>query len=259
MRRFIISAVLAATLAVPAFALSPGYEHFVITAGRGPGANGSMWATDLHAFNPNDFPVTVDIYWLFQNQNNASATPVTVTIPARRSVTVKDVIKTVFGQDRAFGGFRIVGREGIIAGSVYLYDMNGPSGQTMEAIPVEGGIYTASAAKRASNLPLTHIFGIEENAEFRTNFLGVGVDASGTTFNLRVFDADGAEVLAADGIALGPWEPKLWPLASLGLRNLTGGYIQVTVTSGGAMFGAAKISNRTNDPHTLEQWVPLGQ
>ncbi len=246
-------------LATPVFALNPGFEHFIASAGRGPGAEGSMWATDLYAFNPNDFDVTVDVYWLFRDQNNATAEPVTVTIPARRALIVKDIVKEVFGQDEAYGGFRIVGREGIVAGKAYIYDMNGPYGQAFEATPVEGGVFEQNASKRASALNVTQIFGIENNDRFRTNFLGVGIDAGGTVFNLRVYDDMGEEVLAVDDIEIGPWTPKLWPLTSLGLENLNGGYIAVTVTKGGAIFGASKVARATNDPHTLEQWNLLGE
>lgn len=255
----IAALALSTMIAVPGLALNPGFEHFVPSAGRGAGAENSMWATDLYAFNPNDFDVTVDIYWLVRDQNNASAEPVTVTIPARRALIVKDVIKNVFGQDEAYGGFRIVGREGIIAGKAYIYDMNGPYGQAFEATPIEGGVFEQNASKRASALNVTQIFGLENNENFRTNFLGVGVDPAGTTFNLRVYDEMGMEVLAVDDIAIGPWEPKLWPLSSLGLEGLNGGYISVTVTSGGAIFGASKVANQTNDPHTLEQWNLLGE
>ena len=258
MKKYAAAFVLAATLAIPALALSPGFEHFIISAGRGPGAEGSMWATDLYAFNPNEFDVTVDIYWLPRDQNNATAEPVTVTLPAQQAIIVKDVVNAVFGQEQAYGGFRIVGREGIVAGQAFIYDMNGPYGQSFEAIPVEGGVFAASSAPRASALDVTQIFGIENNADFRTNFLGVGVDPNGTTFNLRVYDETGAEVLAADGIEIGPWEPKLWPLTELGLENLDGGYISVTVTEGGALFAASKVANETNDPHTLEAWTLLG-
>lgn len=258
-RSVLAALTLSTLLAMPALALNPGFEHFIPSAGRGPGAQGSMWATDLYAFNPNAFDVTVDIYWLFRDQNNASAQPVTVTIPAQRAVIVKDIVKNVFGQDQAYGGFRIVGREGIVAGKAFIYDTSGPYGQSFEATPVEGGVFEQNAAKRASALNVTQIFGIENNATFRTNFLGVGVDPAGTTFNLRVFDENGAEVLSVDGIEIGPWEPKLWPLSSLGLENLNGGYIAVTVTKGGAVFAASKISNASNDPHTLEQWNLLGE
>lgn len=258
-RSLIAALTLSTLLAVPALALNPGFEHFIPSAGRGPGADGSMWATDLHAFNPNDFDVTVDIYWLVRDQNNAGAEPVTVTIPARRSVVVKDIVNSVFGQETAYGGFRIVGREGIVAGKAYVYNMDGPFGQTLEAMPVEAGVFEQTSAKRASALNVTQIFGIENDGTFRTNFVGVGIDPAGTTFNLKIYDENGAEVLAADSIQLGPWEPKLWPLSSLGLANLKGGYISVTVTKGGALFAASKIARSTNDPVTLEQWNLLGE
>lgn len=258
-----ISLLMAVTFlvtAVPAFALSPGFEHFIASAGRGPGAEGSMWVTDLYAFNPNEFDVTVDIYWLFRDQDNSSMMPATVTLPARQSVIVKDIVKNVFGQDEAYGGFRIVGREGIIAGQAYIYDMNGPNGQAFEASPIGAGIYAADSAvaPRPSALATTQIFGIENNEDFRTNFVGVGVDPSGSTFDLRIYDADGSEVLALDGVAIGPWEPKLWSLTDLGLSDLDEGYISVTMTSGGGIFAGSKISNVSNDSHTLESWTLLG-
>ncbi len=259
LRRLVFAVVAVAMLAAPSVqALNPGYEHFVAAAGRGPGAEGSFWVTDLYAFNPNEFPVDVEIYWLWRDQDNSMAEPVEVTIPALTSVTVPDIISSVFGQEQAYGGFRIVGLNGLVAGSTYIYDRNGPYGQAFEAVPVEGALYAVEGTLRFSTLSFTQIFGIAENADFRTNFVGVGIDPNGTTFDLRVVDGSGAVVLAVDGVTLGAWEPKLWPLADLGVTGLNGGYIQVKVTSGAAIFAGSKISNVTNDAHTLEQWVLLG-
>lgn len=261
--RALIIGLFVTTLVAPSvMALNPGFEHFVVASVRGTGKNGSFWTTDLYAFNPNDFPVNVEIYWLWRNQDNSMAMPVEVTIPAATAVTVPDIIHSVFGQERAFGGFRIVGLNGIVAGSVYIYDMNGthgPTGHTLEATPVEGAVFANPGEGRASSLPLTQIFGIEENANYRTNFLGLGIDAAGSTFDLKIFDATGAEVFSVDGVALMPWQPALWSLSDFGFTDLNGGFIQITMTSGAAIFSAAKTSNWSNDSQTLESWNLLGE
>jgi hypothetical protein len=77
-------------------------------------------------------------------------------------------------------------------------------------------------------------------------------------FDLRVFDADGTVALELNDIPLKPWEPQLWPLADLGLSDLAGGFIEVTVTKGSGIFAASKASNSTNDGQTLEAWNLLG-
>lgn len=249
-----------ALLATPAlFALNPGIEHFVAGAVRGSGRAGADWVTDLTAFNPNAEAIDVEIYWLPRGESNETQTPVMVTIPAYTSVTVPDVIKSVFGQDKAAGGFRIVG-SGLVAGSVYVYDQNGPYGVTLEATPIEGHVAAEGAKARSSVLNFTNIFGIEENSAWRTNFMGVGTDPAGTLFDLRVFDAAGMVVLDVKNIPLKPWETQLWGLGrDLGLSDLDGGFMEITVTSGGGIFAASRVSNWTNDGQILEQWNLLGE
>ena len=260
MRTRILVVACALLLAAPAlFALSPGIEHFVPGATRGEGRFGAFWVTDLTAFNPNADPIDVDIYWLPRGQDNAAQVPVTVTIPGYTSVTVPDVINTVFGQDSADGGFRIVG-SGLVAGSVYVYDQNGPYGVSLEATPIEGQVASDMAKARDSVLDFTNIFGIEQNADWRTNFMGVGTDPAGTLFDLRIFDAAGDVVLEISDIPLGPWETELWSLdRTLGITDLDGGFMEITVTSGGAIFAASRVSNTTNDGQLLEQWILLGE
>ncbi len=249
-----------ALLAAPTlFALNPGIEHFVAGAVRGPGRAGAEWVTDLTAFNPTGDPIEVEIYWLPRGESNEGQTPVMVTIPAYTSVTVPDVIMSVFGQDEAVGGFRIVGSD-LVAGSVYVYDQNGPYGVSLEATPIEGNVAADGAESRMSTLNFTNIFGIEQNSDWRTNFMGVGTDPAGTVFDLRVFDDAGMVVLDVKDIPLKPWETQLWGLgADLGLSNLNGGFMEITVTSGAAIFAASRVSNMTNDGQILEQWVLLGE
>jgi len=259
MKSKIIVALGIMALAAPAlFALNPGVEHFVPGAVRGDGRAGAFWVTDLTAFNPTTDDISVDIYWLPRGENNAAQEPVTVTIPAYTSVTVPDVIKNVFGQDAAAGGFRIVGSD-LVAGSVYVYDQNGPYGVSLEASPITANVATESNSSRTSTINFTNIFGIEENSDWRTNFMGVGTDPNGTTFDLRIFDAAGEVVADIQDIPLQPWETQLWELGrDLGITDLDGGFLEIFVTSGGGIFAASRVSNETNDGQILEQWILLG-
>ena len=259
MKKKIFVALAIAALAAPTlFALSPGTEHFVPGAVRGNGRAGAFWVTDLTAFNPNAEEISVEIYWLPRGKNNAGQMPITVMIPAYTSVTVPDVINNVLGQEAAAGGFRIVG-SGLVAGSIYVYDQNGPYGVSLEATPIEGHVAAEQNKSRSSALNFTNIFGIEENSSWRTNFMGVGTDPNGTLFNLRIFDANGEVVLDIKDIPLQPWETQLWSLGpQLGLTDLDGGFMEMTVTKGGAIFSASRVSNLTNDGQILEPWVLLG-
>ena len=258
-KKILVTLAILAMAAPAVYALNPGLEHFVPGAVRGEGRAGAFWVTDLTAFNPNSEAINVDIYWLPRGKDNASQEPVTVTIPAYTSVTVPDVISNVFGQDAAAGGFRIVG-DGLVAGSVYVYDQNGPYGVSLEATPIEGQVAADEAKARPSVLDFTNIFGIEENSAWRTNFMGVGTDPNGTVFDLRIFDAAGEVVADVKDIPLKPWGTQLWELGrDLGLQDLDGGFLEITVTSGGAIFAASRVSNWTNDGQILEQWILLGE
>lgn len=146
-----------------------------------------------------------------------------------------------------------------MAGSVDVYDQNGPYGVSLEATPIKGQVAAEDAKSRSSLLDFTNIFGIDENSAWRTNSIGVGTDPNGTLFDLRIFDASGEVVLDVQNIPLKPWEKQLWELGhDLGLSDLDGGFMEMTVTSGAAIFAATRVSNWTSDGRVLEQCVLLG-
>jgi hypothetical protein len=66
--------------------------------------------------------------------------------------------------------------------------------------------------------------------------------------------------MSVKDIPLKPRETRLWELGrDLGITDLDGGFMEITVTSGGGIFAASRVSNWTNDGQILEQWILLGE
>src|SRR6266508_5802466 len=80
-------------------------DIMVPAAGRGPGAAGSFWVTDLWI----RCPAGGDAAFEFHGLDSASSAPLaTATVHMNQPVVyLADVIKTAFGMDSGFGNIRI--------------------------------------------------------------------------------------------------------------------------------------------------------
>jgi hypothetical protein len=117
-----------------------GSDLLVPVASRTPGANGSIWRTDLTVTNLSTTgPVSIAI--TFTSEGEQSFT--TRVIEPRETIVLDDVVLTVFDRSDAIGTIRITsGTEGAqLAANARIYNAgssSGEFGQGVLALPVDG-------------------------------------------------------------------------------------------------------------------------
>lgn len=233
-------------------------ELWVPAAGRGAGAAGSLWVTDLLVTNPGEDAVEVEIAFLPRSADNRDVEGETYEIGGGETLQLRDVIRETFGHESAFGAIHIeiveedeesdLAEDGDILASARIYEAkaSGTVGQSLEG-------FSSDDAISAADDPVAIVMGVTNNSQFRSNWYAVNVtetddDAAGTA-RVQV------DLIAPDGSAtnlgeydLAPRSAILVPMSGLTFEDAT---LQFTMLEGDAIFGASAIDSRTNDPATL--------
>ena len=263
--RTIVAVMLAVIVNAPAaLALHPDDELWIPAAARGQGKAGSFWITDLVVMNLGEAAVTVEIAWLERDADNTEAEGVEYVIAGGATLTLADVVMSVFGHETAYGGLHIevVDEEEASAGGAAATRADGGeeaeivaharvysrSGQRTVGQSLEG--FTAAAIITADGEATTHVIGASDDERFRSNWYGQNTAEEETEVEVELLDAAG-EVVASRAYTLAPVAPVLHPLSELG-EELGDGTVRFTVTSGQGIFGVSKVDRLTNDPTTLE-------
>lgn len=234
-------------------AAAQGQDLFLVSVGRGPGAQGSFWYATVWIYNPTARPATVDISFLARGSGNTSPIHSSMTVDAGATATVDDALFNLFGLEEAFGALRVTSDRDIVvaARSYNLTDagLADSQGQFMAALPVELSIGVGESAS---------IPGITQpvDGSFRSNFAVVEAIGASAEVDVRLLDPSG-ERMASKTFNLSPYEPKQINVGQLqGATTVDGGRIEVSVKSGsgrvlalGSMVGNGQVSQ---DPSTLE-------
>ena len=284
-RSVLIAMVAIALFAASAFAANPDDELWVTVAGHGPGAEESFWVTDLYIMNPDDEEsVEIVITFLPQGADNSDAEGMTFEIEAGATLVLEDVVETLVGDQAIFGALHIeVSDEEedakwyfVDAPSIHnaediddfleddlplmvlvrVYDLQetGTKGQSLDGIP-------SHAAISANGNATTHVLGVTQNANFRSNWFGLNIstDEDENPVEAEVFvevlDTDG-NVVASESFTLMPYAPIFGSLSDL-VTSLDNGTLRFTMEKGSGIFGGSKADNRTNDPTSLSSFWNL--
>lgn len=264
---------LIATLAIvagSAHGASTDDELWIIAAGRGPGAEGSFWVTDLWLMAPGEDALEVDVTFLDQAADNTEAEPLRVTIQAGQTLVLRDVVSTLFGKESGFGALHVevveeeedgegedddrsdlLEDDAELIAHAQIYDSS-ETGTVGLALPG----FASEAAVSADGPTTTHLVGIRNDALFRTNWFGVNVgdddeEAMGPAVVLVEILGEDGEIVAAGEYTIPPAGMVLIPAAGLA-PSIEKGTIRFTMLSGSAIFGGSRVDNRTNDSSGLE-------
>ena len=252
--------VLAMTIfAPPADAAATGEDLFLVSVGRGPGAQSSFWYVTVWIYNPSSKPAAVDVSFLERGSANPAPIHSTMTVNPGATATVNDALFNLFGLEVAFGALRVRSDQEIVvaARSYNLTDagLADSQGQFMAAFPAE----LAIAAGESTSIP-----GITQptDGSFRCNFAVVETAGATAEIDVRLLDPAGT-LMANTSFSIAPFEPKQINIGQLnGATTVDGGRIEVSVRSGagrvlalGSMVGNGSSSQ---DPSTLEMKYELG-
>ncbi len=250
MKRMVsVMALVMLVLAGPVFGLNPGTELFVPAAARGAGSGGSLWVTDLYVVNPGAESVDVTLYWLERNADNSGAEGVTYTLGGGKTLSLPDVISSVFGLDAAGGAIRIVAT-GPVTASARIFNQGESStfGQGFEGVPATAALSAGSS---------TDVAALADNGAFRTNLFAVNTGDGPATVEISLHGADGT-VLATKRYELEPYAALYRNISDLGAGSFDEATLHAEAVAGTFIVVASKVDNASGDPTTLEAWWSCG-
>jgi hypothetical protein len=217
----------AATLVIPA-------------AGTGPGANGSQWQSELTIHNAAPRPATLAVEF---HQGKSVFGPVSVTLGARETESIADIVRTKFNVDGGSGALQITAedraaRSLAVTSRTFNTSATGEFGQDIPAIDV----VNAARAGELAALPAP-----SDAAANRFNFGVYAVDATSVTW--EVVRANGTVAATKEAAyAAGEHVQYGFGVSSfLGATPADNDTVVARVTSGKAIFYGS-IINATGDP-----------
>lgn len=244
-----------------------GFQNMMSTnvlapaAGRGPGANGSTWRTDLWIKAPVGTTVTLE----FHPRDAATDAPVaTVQVSVQNGVVyLPDVLKTNFNLDQGFGNILLRATAGVSA-TVRVYTTaagGGAYGAAFMAMPTSMAMQGSGGMMDADDRYQMYVLGLQPQPQARVNAEVINFGSTAITGTVDILDADG---LIASGASVSlPFSIHAYSshqfgnvLSGVTSRFGSGSTLQLRVhlsngSSGMIMVIASVTDNVTNDTYTV--------
>jgi hypothetical protein len=228
--------------AIALLPLAAGATNLVIpAAGSGPGFNDSRWQSEVTLHNSTSRPV--DVLMTFRDSEGVSVTQ-TQHLPARRTIAIQDIVRTVFGRETATGAIEIADTDSdprniAVTSRTSNVTDSGEFGQDIPAIAI------ADAAQTGD---VTAITGPSSAVKFRFNF-GLYL-VSEATVRWELIRADGTVAATKDVDYRGATQHQYnQGVVSLLLSTAQDNdVIHATLTKGAAVFYGSVINQQSNDP-----------
>jgi len=234
--------------------IAAGAATFIVpAAGTGPGDHGSHWQSELTIHNAGAAPVTAGLAFHSgeEVQNGES-----LTIAARSTVSLADIVATRFGREQATGAIEITVPDSManriaITSRTFNASDSGEFGQDIPAV-------NAADAVPAGN----------------TIVLQAPASAGTARFNFGIYAVTDAtvqwELLRADGTQGALIEEQAYPAGRqlqfnggistlLGATEENNDVVMALVTSGNVIAYGSAINNASNDPTYVPGIVTRGE
>ena len=242
----VLSTVLLAAFAMPAFAASGGHlDGYVPAVAKVKGKFGSFWTSDLWIYNQG---ATVIHLWLNKpGQDNTDGQSVVVNLD-ESVVFIPDVLETVFGSEGSGSLHYIADGPVTVTSRTWTAGEEGGSyGLTLPGEPVGAASFAGSG--QAGTLRVM----VNQRAGFRANFGVVNVSPVPVSVLVEIFTADGEPAPGDSSLTL-DLEPFGMTQFNNILKRLAAGerdglIIRAGVTSdeGAILSYLTDVDNTTND------------
>lgn len=218
----------AATLVIPA-------------SGTGAGSNGSNWQTEVTVHNVSNRSIEATL--IFHSASGSEGSTI-VTVPARATTSVADIVKTRFGKEAATGAIEVrISDESAAAVAVTSRTSNvseqGEFGQDIPAINVTdaariGDLIVLTAPSSAEKYRFNAgLYAVDEASIFWELVRADGTTAGTTTLNYRAGTQRQYNLVV----------PALF-----GAAPQDGDSIHATIVKGAAIFYGSSINQLSGDP-----------
>jgi PKD domain len=237
-----------------AVAITAGSSIYVLAAAHAPGANGTVWRTDLEVYNAGSATATYTITLLPRGTDNLSASGQSFTVPPGTATRHTDVLYTDFGFTGS-AALRISPTAGkiLVTSRTYNLGVSGTYGQFVPAVPLAQAI---GEGQTAYLLQLSHDPGLKVG--FRTNVGLVNPTPVDEDVTLTFYSSDGTS-LGTTTYTLKPYDYEQLDRAfELVTSNVVDdGFVTVSNVGNGLFFAyASVVDNITGDPTLIPVVTP---
>jgi hypothetical protein len=268
MRALLLAFVTSVLLVVPMSAQMTGTgpvnmmsgEILAPSAGRGAGAAGSFWRTDLWLKSAVGSTVTMEFHPNDSTTDAAAATAkVTMTSPV---MYLSDVLKSSFGMDQGFGNIVLRGTQPVSATiRVYTSTGSGSYGSAFMAMPTLMAMRGSGGTMMGNDQYQLYVTGLLPQPRARVNAVVTNSGSTPITGTLEILDADGQPALG--GTTSLPFSLRAYSSHQFGdvLSGMTSRYgdgsgLQLRLrladgSTGMVMMLASVVDNVTNDTYTV--------
>ncbi|HEY2293448.1 MAG TPA: PKD domain-containing protein [Thermoanaerobaculia bacterium] len=231
---------------------SSNAKSYLLGALSAPGANGTLWQTDLLLSNVNTQPVSVDVIFTGIGVNAVPTSPAHVTLQPGETQRLQNVIAGQWHISNAIGLLTVksTSPNGIFPiAQAESYDNANPAkrfGQSMAALT------DADAAGAGQG---QYLAGLRQDANHRTTLWLYNPGTANGVYDLVYRNLDGTVITTTANVQLAggklrQFTPAQLPLPAGGVQN--GFTVQIVVKSGRVLSAAQVVNNDTNDPSYIQ-------
>ena len=235
-------------------------EVLAPAAGRGPGAGGSVWRTDLWIKAAAGSTVTLEFHPLDAATDGPMAT-------ATQSMTsgvlyLPDVLKNTFNIDQAFGNILLRSSTGLSATvRVYTIAGGGAYGAAFMAMPTSTAMRGSGGMMDGDDRYQMYVLGLQPQPRARVNVMVTNPGNSAIAGTIEILDADG--LVPSSAVAPLQFSIRAYSSHQFGdvLSGVTsrfgdGSALQLRArlsngSTGMVMVLASVVDNVTNDTYTV--------
>jgi len=231
---------------------SSNAKSYLLGALSAPGANGTLWRSDLLLSNVNTQAASVDVTFTGIGVNAVPTPPLHVTLQPGETQRLQNVIAGQWGINNAIGLLTI---KSTSANSIFpivqgeSYDSSNPAkrfGQSMAAVT------DANAAGAGQG---QYLAGLRQDATHRTTLWLFNPGSSDGLYDLVYRGLDGSVIATTADVQLAAGKlrqisPSQLPLPAAGAKD--GFTVQIVVKVGKVLGAAQVVDNGTNDPSYIQ-------
>lgn len=235
-------------------------ELLAPAAGRGAGAEGSFWRTDLWLKSAKGSTVTLEFHPNDSSTDAAAATvEVTMTSPV---MYLEDVLKNKFGMDLGFGNIVVRGTQPASATiRAYTSTGSGSYGSAFMAMPTSMAMHGSGGMMMGNDQYQLYVTGLLPQPRARVNAMVTNAGSVAVNGTVDILDADGQAALG--GTTSLPFSLRAYSSHQFGdiLSGVTSRYgdgsgLQLRLrladgSNGMVMMLASVVDNVTNDTYTV--------
>jgi hypothetical protein len=235
-------------------------EILAPAAGRGPGAAGSVWRTDLWIKAVAGSTVTLEFHSVDATTDTPMATAQVLVTSG--ILSLPDVLKSTFNLDQAYGNILLRSASGLSATvRVYAISGGGAYGAAFMAMPTSASMRGSGGMMDGDDRYQMYVLGLQPEPRARVNVMVTNSGSTAITGTIEILDGDG--LLASGGTVSIPFSIRAYSshqfgdvLAGITSRYGDGSAMQLRVrlangSTGMMMVLASVVDNVTNDTYTV--------